>query len=122
MTINPIDAYSSQDVSSGFSRDSGFARQAMGAKVITRNTGFKVGQLSLSFKSRSVALPPAPAPLFTASFAHELELAGLTRHVPPFLPAGTFSQNPTLQRLGAAAYENQAASTRTTMSMINVTV
>lgn len=122
MTVNPISAYSSQDVGSGFGRDSGFARQAMGARVITRDTGVKVGPLSVSFKTRSVTLPPASAPLSATSFAHELELAGLTRHVSPFLPAGTFSQNPTLQRLGAAAYENQAASIRAATSMIRVVV
>jgi hypothetical protein len=122
VTINPVSAYSTQNVGSDFGRDGGFARRAMAASVITRDTGIKVGPLSVSFKTRSVALPPAPAPLSALSFAHELELAGLTRHVPPFLPAGIFSQNLTLQRLGAAAYENQAAAIRTAVAMINIVV
>jgi hypothetical protein len=122
MTIDPISSYSSQSLGSDVERDRGQARQLLNALVSTRTVGVQIGKLGVSLRTQDISFTPETAPAFDADFAQELELQRLTFYVDPFRPAGAFSQNANLQRLGASAYARQALQTRSVNPMISFTV
>ena len=119
MTVDPISSYSSQSLGSDANGNRGSSRQLLSAQISTRTVGVQLGKLGVSVSKQDISFAPEKVPASATDFAHELELHRLTQHVVPFRPAGAFTQNATLQRLGISAYGQQAR-TRTDTPMISV--
>ncbi|PKN42571.1 MAG: hypothetical protein CVU60_06170 [Deltaproteobacteria bacterium HGW-Deltaproteobacteria-18] len=121
MTVDPLSSYSSQSLGSDVKLNGGPSREMLLARVSTRTVAVQLGKLGVSLSTQNISLDE-PAPKILKDFAQELELQYLTQHVSPYRPAGNYSQNANLQRLGAGAYSQQAFQTRTINPMISVTV
>ena len=121
MTVDPISSYSSQSLGSDANWNDGSSRRMLSARVSTRTVGVQLGKLGVSLSKQNISFAPEKVPTAPLDFAQELELHRLTQHITPFRPAGAYTQNATLQRLGVSAYSQQA-NTRTVAPMINVMV
>lgn len=121
MSTDPISIYSSQGLGFDQNRDGGSARQTFAAHVSTRTIGMQLGKLGISLSTQNISLADEPAPTILKDFAEEVELQLLARHITPFRAAGSYILNTTTQRLGLAAYSQQA-SLRQPAAMISVLV